>query len=195
MEHRVCKKCNKNKLLVDFTKNLKCINGYSFTCKECTSLYHKKYCEVNKTSLKKEKEIYYKNNKQYFKDKNKINYENNKNIIFQKANKRKKNRLKEDINYKLTCNLRTRLSNALKRKQKSGSAISELGCSIESFKIHLEKQFQEGMSWDNYGEWHIDHILPLSKFDLSNKEELKKACFYTNLQPMWALENIKKGNK
>lgn len=195
MNYRICKKCNKNKLLTSFTKNSGCINGYSFRCKECTSLYNKQYSKVNKSVLKKEKEVYYKNNKQYFKDKNKVNYENNKDIIFQKANERKKNRLKEDINYKLTCNLRTRLSNALKRNQKSGSAIKDLGCSIEEFKIYLEKKFQEGMTWDNYGKWHIDHSIAISKFDLTNKEELKIACHYTNLQPMWALENIKKGNK
>jgi len=98
-----------------------------------------------------------------------------------------------DINYRLRCNLRTRLWQALRGNYKSGSAVRDLGCSIEELKYHLESQFQEGMSWDNYGEWHIDHIKPLASFDLSDHKQLLGACHYTNLQPLWAEENIKKG--
>ena len=61
--------------------------------------------------------------------------------------------------------------------------------------IHLEKQFKPGMTLDNYGEWHIDHIKPITKFDLKNENELRKCFHYKNLQPLWAIENIKKGDK
>ena len=104
-----------------------------------------------------------------------------------------KRKLSNDIQYRLACRLRRRLSQALKGIYKSGSAVHDLGCSIEKFKVYLESLFQSGMSWDNYGEWHIDHIIPLSKFDLTDREQLLKACHYTNLQPLWAEDNLRKG--
>lgn len=70
-----------------------------------------------------------------------------------------------------------------------------IGCSIEELKQYLEKQFKEGMTWDNYGEWHIDHIIPCAAFDLTKEEEQLKCFNYTNLQPLWAEENEKKGDK
>jgi hypothetical protein len=84
---------------------------------------------------------------------------------------------------------------ALKRGTKTGSAVSDLGCSIEELKKYIETKFLEGMTWENYGKWHIDHIIPLSKFNLSDREELLKAVNYTNLQPLWAEDNMKKSNK
>ncbi len=71
------------------------------------------------------------------------------------------------------------------------------GCSTKELKVHLESQFQEGMTWDNWSlkGWHIDHIKSLASFDLINKEELLKACNYTNLQPLWAFDNLSKGNR
>lgn len=111
---------------------------------------------------------------------------------------RKKRR--EDMNYRIAGSLRSRLRAAtyaqLKGKSpKKGSAIENLGCSMEEFLLHLSSQFQLGMSWDNYGEWHIDHVLPLSGFDLSAPEQVKKVCHYTNLQPLWAEDNVRKGCK
>jgi cytidylate kinase len=108
----------------------------------------------------------------------------------------RRKRYASDINFKLSITLRTRLNAALKNVQKTGSAIKDLGCSIEELKKYLESKWQKGMAWDNYGKdgWHIDHILPISSFDLSNPEELKKACHYSNLQPMWARDNFKKSD-
>ena len=74
--------------------------------------------------------------------------------------------------------------------------IKLIGCFRYEFIEHLEKQFRDGMSWENYGHvWEIDHIIPLSRFDLTKKEELLKACFYKNLQPLLVIENKIKGNK
>ena len=124
--------------------------------------------------------------------------------IYRKENRNKinkynrdyeKERRLKDIHYKLCKYLRTRISNALTLNWKQGSAVKDLGCSIIELKTHLESKFQEGMSWDNYGEWHIDHIKPLSKFQLKNKDEFLLAVHYTNLQPLWAEDNLKKGNK
>lgn len=101
-----------------------------------------------------------------------------------------------DLNRKISSCLRSRLIKALKGNVKSRGTMSLLGCSIEELKKHLELKFELGMSWDNWSRdgWHIDHIQPLSSFDLSNEEELKIACNYTNLQPLWAEDNLKKGN-
>lgn len=70
-----------------------------------------------------------------------------------------------------------------------------LGCSYAVFKEWIEQQFQPGMCWDNYGEWHLDHKFPLSVAYKLGKEKFKEACHYTNIQPLWAVDNIKKGNK
>ena len=109
----------------------------------------------------------------------------------------KKERLKTDVQYKLGCNLRIRLSMALRGRVKTGSAIEMLGCSISELKKYLEGQFIENMDWDNYGRlgWHIDHIKPLSSFDLTDKEQLAEVCHFTNLQPLWAKDNWAKNCK
>jgi hypothetical protein len=100
-----------------------------------------------------------------------------------------------DIQFKLAFNLRRRLNRALKGNYKAGSAVRDLGCSVIELKTHLENQFQDDMSWENYGKWHIDHIIPLNSFDLIDREQFLKACHYTNLQPLWARENLSKGAK
>lgn len=106
------------------------------------------------------------------------------------------NRRKTDINFKLKNNLRTRINSALKVKRTS-SISTLIGCSIAELKSYLESKFQPGMTWLNHTKdgWHIDHIKPLANFDLTNQEELYKACHYSNLQPLWAIDNLKKGDK
>ena len=124
-------------------------------------------------------------------------YESNKEIILAKNYEYAKKRLQEDICLKLARNLRCRLNKAIKNNQKTGSAIDNLGCSIEEFKKYIESLWRPGMNWDNNSHtgWHIDHIKPLSAFNLNDEEELKKACHYTNLQPLWYNENMSKSGK
>jgi len=104
-----------------------------------------------------------------------------------------------DIDYRLRQNLRKRLCKAIKINQKAGSAVRDLACSIEELKRYLESQFQEGMTWENWGRgkdcWHIDHIKPLASFDLTEEEQFKKACHYSNLQPLWEEDNLEKSNR
>lgn len=98
---------------------------------------------------------------------------------------------------KLSCVLRSRLCNAIKNDQKAGSAVRDLGCTIDELKAHIEAQFIDGMTWDNWGHtgdvWHLDHIIPLSSFNLTDRDQFLAACHYTNLQPLWAKENLQKG--
>lgn len=104
-------------------------------------------------------------------------------------------RRKTDVLFRLRGLLRTRLRTALSGNYKSGSAIRNLGCSLEEFKKHMESQFKPGMNWDNHGQygWHIDHIKPLASFNLSDVNQLNEACHFTNLQPLWAKDNLVKG--
>lgn len=112
-----------------------------------------------------------------------------------KIAKRAAKRYRNDINFRLANLLRSRLGHAVRDGRKAGSAVSDLGCTIPELKVHLETQFTEGMNWDNWAldGWHIDHIVPLSSFDLTDPEQVKTACHFMNLQPMWAKENIRKG--
>lgn len=109
-------------------------------------------------------------------------------------NEYERNRLAKNIQAKLAKNLRGRFESAFKQNHKNGSAVKDLGCSIEFFKEYIENLFQPGMTWENYGKhgWHIDHIISLSAVDLTDYEEVKRVCHYTNLRPLWALENLKK---
>lgn len=175
------------------------------------------YYKNNKEKILKQQKEYYDKNKEHKKEKQKIYYQQNREKIrilqkeWYKENKckakeyyvchkkeiRKYEREKRqiDINFKLAFNIRKRLSLAIRRNQKVGSAVKDLGCSIQELKKYIEQKFTDGMSWGNYGEWHIDHIKPLSKFNLSDRQEFLEACNYENLQPLWAKENIAKGNK
>jgi hypothetical protein len=106
-------------------------------------------------------------------------------------------RYNTDINFRLAKNLRTRLFQALQNNQKAGSAVNDLGCSIQHLKLHLELFWDDGMLWNNWNlnGWHIDHIKPLSSFDLTNREQFLEANHYTNLQPLWAEDNYSKNNR
>ena len=108
---------------------------------------------------------------------------------------KQKQRRQIDVEFRLSTYLRNRLYKATKRNSKSGSAIKDLGCTMEFFRKYLEARFQSGMTWDNYGKWHIDHIKPLSRFDLTDRNQFLQATHYTNLQPLWATDNKKKGNR
>lgn len=98
---------------------------------------------------------------------------------------------------KLRESCRKRIRNALKAKNlyKTEKSFDLLGCTSEQFRKHIESRFTEGMNWDNYGEWHIDHIKPCASFDLSKTEERQTCFHYTNTQPLWAEDNLKKADK
>jgi len=104
-------------------------------------------------------------------------------------------RRQNDLPFRISANLRTRLSVAVRNGQKSGSAVSDLGCTIPEFKEYIVSKFLTSMSWDNYGEWHLDHIRPLSSFDLTDREQFLAASHFTNYQPLWAKDNRRKGAK
>lgn len=185
---------------------------YSKENKEKISKRNLEWRKKNKNSLKEKKKQEYIINAEKIKERTKNWYKNNQDRvikyyeIYYSKNKEKiikrnlvleRKKYYSNINFRLKHVLRRRLYAAIKNDQKTGSAVKDLGCSIEYLKKHLESQFTEGMSWNNYGVkgWHIDHIIPLAYFDLTKEKDFKQACHYTNLQPLWAVDNIKKGSK
>ena len=109
------------------------------------------------------------------------------------ARLRERIRMKEDPLFRLKVRLRSRLRFALKKFPKAGTSERLMGCSWEELRAWLQVRFLPGMGWDNYGKWHVDHKRPCAAFDLSDPEQQKLCFHYTNLQPLWALDNIRKG--
>lgn len=104
-------------------------------------------------------------------------------------------RYRNDITFRLKVLIRTRTRKALKGINKSAQTSDLLGCTFDELRLWLEAHFLEGMSFDNIGEWEVDHIRPLAAFDLSDEAQLRAAAHYTNLQPLWRSDNRRKGAK
>lgn len=138
-------------------------------------------------------------------DKKRWNEKNVQEVLAYRAENKEKTstnarvRLQTNLQAKLASNLRCRLKAAVRHNCKSGSAVRDLGCTIGEFKDHLESLFEKNMSWENYGnkrdQWSIDHIMPISKFDLTDRQHVLLCCYYLNLRPMWHIHNIQKSNK
>ena len=178
--------------------------------KEKRKEYYDRYYDKNKTKLSEYGKKYYSENKEKVLDRTAKYREENRDEINKKlrvyhrredVKERNRLRYKNDINYKLKKVLRSRVIDALKKKgnYKTESTEDLIGCSIPELLRHIERQFQEGMSWDNHGfgddKWHVDHIIPCDSFNLEQEEERRKCFNYKNLQPLWQKENISKGNK
>jgi hypothetical protein len=168
----------------------------------------KKYALKNQGTIRVYKKDYYQKHKEKSSEQHKEQYLKNKEKIKQRITKYRKlhkkernlyekNKRETDINYKIEVCLRGRIRKALKGINKSKSTMKLLGCSLEFFKSYYESKFTKGMSWAKVmnGEIHCDHIRPCASFDLSKPEEQKKCFHYTNLQPLWAKENLSKGDK
>ena len=106
-----------------------------------------------------------------------------------------KKRKLTDPEFKLIKTLRSRLGSAIKAKRatKNNNTMELTGCDIKFLKGYIEAKFVDGMTWENHGKWHIDHIKPCCSFNLLDGEEQKKCFHYTNLQPLWAFDNLSKG--
>jgi hypothetical protein len=114
-------------------------------------------------------------------------------FVRQKENAYAKRKYKTDPQFRMACCLRARFHKKVTVKNRSLGTFDLVGTSPVNCAKHLESLFDEGMSWDNYGSWHIDHVIPLCSFNLDFVEEQKKAFHYTNLQPLWAEDNMRKG--
>lgn len=103
----------------------------------------------------------------------------------------------QDLQYKIRNNINTRIYLAIKNNfgKKSTDTTKLLGCDIKFFMKYIESQFIDGMTWENYGKWKLDYIMPCSRFDLTDEKQQKECFHYTNYQPLWKSDNIKKSNK
>lgn len=121
----------------------------------------------------------------------------NRKILNEKHKCYEKNRKLIDPQFKLVKTLRSRLNSALKRRniEKGFSTMELTGCELSFLKNYIEDKFTEGMTWENHGSWHLDHRTPICSFDLTKEEEQKKCFHFTNLQPLWAEDNLSKGGK
>ncbi len=171
--------------------------AYHKANRERSLAQRKTYREANKEKILAQKLAYREANRDELRKKAIAYYQENREAITSKTTKRVRARRQSDIVFRLRKQLRSRVYCAIKGNFKSGSAVRDLGCSIEYLKAYLEGQFEPGMSWDNWGRhgWHIDHIHPLASFDLTDPEQFKQAVHYTNLQPLWAKDNLEKGTK
>lgn len=195
---RKCNACKIEKPLDEFPKDKTRSLGYSYRCKICsTQIYKEKYYDKSLLTRKGKYNEYYK--ERYI---NKTKEEKEKDREYQKIwEKENKDKIagykrkyrEENPTFKLKENTRTRIYLSLQGKNKSISTAKLLGCSIEEYKLYLEKQFDENMNWENYGiYWEIDHKKELYKFDLSDPIQQKEAFHFTNTQPLSIEENRKK---
>jgi hypothetical protein len=195
-QSKFCTKCKEFKMLSEFPKHSNCckdckkissidydviiLEGYGKECKQCLDFNTwDKYVYCKNTSDKKSI---------YCRDCLSLNA---------------KLRLQTNLNLRLSHTLRGRINTVLKENKKSASTEELIGCTIDEFKYRFERLFMPGMTWDNHGtgkngkgmqEWHIDHIIPCAKFDLSKPEEQRKCFNWSNLQPLWAKENLEKSD-
>lgn len=154
--------------------------------------YQRQYSEQNKESCNAIKTEWAKKNRDKVLAANKLWREKNRAVI----NEKRKARRHNDPAYKIKDALSTRVRLACKAQgvAKSQSITKLIGCTPQELKLHLESQFVDGMSWDNHGAWHIDHIKPLAAFDLTDTAQQLAAFHWTNMQPLWASDNIAKSD-
>ena len=193
--HKICEKHNVNSEIEPdkfyFDKR-----GYVY-CLQCLKEKRRLYYLNNKEKVLKVNQLWKKNNPERIRQTLKLWRKNNpekKNFLQRKY---RKNRKERDPMFKVLSNLRTRIHEVLTAKYivKEATTKKLTGCTLEYLKNYLEKKFKDGMSWDNYGQWHIDHIRPCASFNLLDPIEQKICFHYTNLQPLWAEDNLKKSNK
>lgn len=164
-----CIECGKVKCLTEYWRDNQRKNCFSNTCKVCDNNRRVAHAAANRSN--------------------------------ETATRRKYHlkKVEVNVNYKLSVILRQRFNKALVGNSKKGSAVHDLGCTIEECRRYLESLWKQGMSWDNYGnkacQWNVDHVIPLSLFDLTNRDCLLLAVNYKNLQPMWASDNFAKNNR
>lgn len=220
---KCCHKCGEIKHISNFGKNKNTYDGLQAYCKQCRKQHYKKNKDEilkirkeyrNKPEIKKRMKKYLKkyvseNRESLQKVWKKYREENRESIKIVQTKYREDNREElrfkqkeiykcymENIYHRIRFVLIKRISRELKGKPKYTDQLLDLiGCTIHEFMNHIESQFKDGMSWNNFGEWEIDHIKPVSLFDLSKYDEQSKCFHYTNTQPLIAHENRVKRNK
>ena len=184
----ICKNCNQEKLDTEFYWNSS-KSRFETTCKTCMKDRRKRRY---KQDASKEKQQHYKYVEQNRESVNAYKKQWARDHKSQRTEYARK-KYQTDIVWRIKSCLRSRITAAVSKKH--GDTMNLVGCDIQSLCNHLESLFEEGMNWDNYGDWHIDHIKPCAAFDLSQPDQQKKCFHYSNLQPLWAEDNLRKASR
>lgn len=219
MNVKKCTKCKEILSVENFYSSPRYKCGYISHCKKCQIAGKKKRYERDvpkarersRVTAKKWRELNPDKSREVMRNYKKRNPEKQKDyyrrtkdekreygrINADRINARMRERRRTDVAFKFKTNMRTRIWDALNNQKgkKETSLFKYLGCSLQELKDYLSSKFTDGMSWENYGLWQIDHIKPCAKFDLTIKEEQMKCFNYSNLQPLWEYENKAKGDK
>jgi hypothetical protein len=219
---KTCKKCEESKDYSSFYKDKSIKDGFDIYCKECNKIRkaqyyldnkewiderNSKWKEANRDKLREDGKVYYQLNKEKTAENKKEYRLKNKDIIRIKNKEywetkgrerkrlRDKERMKNDPLFKLRRTIKCLIYNSIKnggfgKKSKSNEI---LGISYNEFKLYIENKFSEGMTWENHGDWHFDHITPISW--AKTEDEIYKLNHYSNFQPLWREDNLSKGNK
>lgn len=192
MEMKTCSHCKEQKADNEFTKR----NGkpnYSL-CKKCQNEMTRNYKRKNSEHIREYNKLYKSQYSNVISQYNrKYNLENRESIQ-KRQNVQHSERKKYDVNYRLSCALRSRLNGIFKEKSHEHTLVL-LGCTLDFFRIWIEYNFDEDMTFENYGKyWHIDHVIPCSVFKLEDKDEQTKCFHWTNLQPLERIENLRKND-
>lgn len=209
MDEKICQRCGRSLPVSNFCKNKRQKDGLNTWCKECTRAYKVQYYAENKERLSQENKARYAANPEKYRAAERerraqnVALYNERALQYQKKNREKvyarqnawaKAQRKNNPNFNMREKVRRAMYRFVKGIQKGGAIIHFLGCSYEEFRAHIEKQFTEGMTWETYGStWTVDHIKPLTAFDLTDPEQLAEAVHYTNTQPLSLSNNVRKG--
>jgi len=175
MKTKKCNKCNEIKVIIDFHKHKQTKDGHRNECKTCRIIETKLNYEKNKNRYNEQSKNWNKNNPEKRK------------LILKKHENNPLIKLKSRVRHRIRQFLKT------KNITKKNKTFQIVGLTPKELKVYLENKFEYGMTWENYGIWHIDHIIPLSS--VSEESKIYDLCYYTNLQPMWGNENLSKGKK
>ncbi len=203
METKKCSKCKEVKKIEEYRVSARSSDGKDIQCKACRKATEGLYRSNNKEEFKQRRKDWYNDNKEHV-----LAYQ--KNYIESKGIKGKympgskyfntyvKVRSSTDPIFKLKKGIRCLISQSFKRTcegtyKKEERSVELLGCTLEFFMKHIQDKFTEGMTQENYGEWHLDHIIPLAT--AKTREDVVKLNHYTNFQPLWAKDNLAKGAK
>jgi len=200
---KVCCHCKKEKPKSEFHKNKRNRDGLQTECKECHLSINTEWKSKNAGKMAQYKKKWMLNNP----EKQKMYLENwrqkNKSLSYQKRSvnlekeRERGRRRRLNVFYRLHISISRGMCKSIKSNKGGRKWEDAVGYNIEKLKKHLQKQFLPGMTWDNYGEWQIDHIIPISAFNFTTIEHLdfKRCWALKNLQPMWAIDNARKGPK
>ena len=190
MENKKCSKCGETKLVDEFMPRPDRPAGFHSACKACNRQrqqsaemkeYHRKYFQANREARGEYSKKY-------------------RLAHIEQVREYEKKKRENDVVWRLRKRTSSTIANSIKKtggSKEGESMMKYLPYTIEQLKEHLENQFVEDMSWESYGEWHIDHIYPQSKLPYTSMEEpnFQKCWALENLQPLWASDNIRKGDK